>query len=476
MTVLSPTGLVIPRQPEIESDLVANYQTNIHPNINTSDDTFLGQNKQILAEAISKAYEVLEWANNQRAISTAEGKFLDDFGLQKGVSRLQATSSTLNVAIEGVDETFLPSGRLVEDPSTGVRFISSEDTRINNTKAIKVVLAPSVAALSTAYTVRVNGVDYTQNSGAGPLNMATTMAALASAIDAGTTGLTVTSSATSLTITSTDNTLEFSAVPQANMTLGTVTSLLSVKSLVEGSATIPTPSTAYRIITPVIGWNKTYPIMTSVINGRDRESDVVYRARIISSAVVGGKATMTAIRNALLNTSGVSYATVIENDTDVTVDSIPPYGIHCIVEGGTNLAIAGVIWETKGATTKTSGAITQAYTDGFGELRTVKFSRPTELSVDVEVSYSLYSEEPASVDIDDKITDAVVEYVNGLGLGLDVVATKIIPPLYKAVSGVIINSVRVKLSSSPTWLTTKVTIPSASFASTISSNVSIIIV
>ena len=51
MAGFSAEGLVIPRQPEVVADLIADEKIQIHPDVNTNPDEFLGQFNNVLANS-----------------------------------------------------------------------------------------------------------------------------------------------------------------------------------------------------------------------------------------------------------------------------------------------------------------------------------------------------------------------------------------------------------------------------------------
>lgn len=475
MAGLTAQGLVIPRLPEVVQDLVTQEQINISPYINTSSDTFLGQDNLITGEALSTLYELVEQMNNNFRLRTANGQFLDNLAALKGTFRLQPTATLGSLAIEGVNDTLVPSNSLVEDPVTKVRFMTLGNQRIFSLDCIAATLQPTTSAINTDFTVTVDGVDYTANSGSGPVDMAVTLASLASAIDAGTTGYTVTSTINTLTIISTTYTT-MDVVANGTMTYLRITNKVPVTSLLLGSSTAATSSSSWDIITPVGNWNRAYPLISTFQTGRDLELDEALRVRAQNN--VGGLArgTEPAIQNNLLNTPGVSYAVVTSNRTNATVGALPPFSFEAVVQGGEDLDVAATIWETAGDTSGIYGTTTISYTDEFGIARLVKFTRPTNLDIDIEITYSVYSEEALSVDVQDKLALAATNHINTLGLGKDVIPTRIIPSLYSATSGLAIGVVKVREHGGGSFSTASIPVSPALYAKTIVGNISFVVI
>jgi hypothetical protein len=81
----------------------------------------------------------------------------------------------------------------------------------------------------------------------------------------------------------------------------------------------------------------------------------------------------------------VLAASIIENDTDYTVNSQPPHSLEAVVRSvqtaSDNADIADTIWRNKPGGIQLLGAVSVNITDSEGYPRVVKFSRPTEVPV-----------------------------------------------------------------------------------------------
>lgn len=134
------------------------------------------------------------------------------------------------------------------------------------------------------------------------------------------------------------------------------------------------------IATPRTGW-------TSVTNASDAvpgaaaERDPALRVRRDESLTSGGSSPVDAVRAALVAVSGVSKVTVTENATNRTVDGIPPKSLWCIVQGGTDAAVAAALWAAKGGGIGTYGNTSVTVLDVGGFSRVVNFQRPTTVNM-----------------------------------------------------------------------------------------------
>ena len=132
--------------------------------------------------------------------------------------------------------------------------------------------------------------------------------------------------------------------------------------------------------------------------------------------------------------------------------------------GGTDAAVAQAIWDNHPTGIESFGSTTVQVTDSQGNTQDVDFSRPTERRVYLELDYT-YDASKYPVDGDDQVKAAVDSFTNGsltvttpsgdvidgtLGVGRDVVITRLHTAVF-TVSGIEdITAVRVGFSASPT--------------------------
>jgi uncharacterized phage protein gp47/JayE len=207
-----------------------------------------------------------------------------------------------------------------------------------------------------------------------------------------------------------------------------------IRAIELGNTSNVLASTITTIVNPLTG-------VTSVTNalgttgGADVETDEALRARYNESISLGGASTTSAIEAELLQVQNVVAAVVTENVTMATVDGIPAKAFEAMVYGGTNSDIADAIYRTKAAGIQAFGDITVPITDDNGQVHNIGFSRVAEVPVYVHVTLTTDSElfpVAGMTTIETNIikyiggTDADTTKYYGLGLGDDVVYTKII--------------------------------------------------
>ncbi len=224
---------------------------------------------------------------------------------------------------------------------------------------------------------------------------------------------------------------------------------------------------------------KTVSGVSAVINtlatsgGDESESDDELRTRFDQSISAGGSSTTSSIEAHIYAVQDVIDVDVTENETMTTVDSVPPKAISCFVYGGVDADIAQAIFETKAAGIQAYGSTVVTVTDTKGIGHQIGFSRPTVIPIYVNVTLT---KDVAIFPLNGATTieTAIIKYIgglaadsveyNGLGVGDDVIYTKIIG-LCHSVSGV--TDVDVAISTdNVTFITDNIAISSKQVALT----------
>lgn len=178
-----------------------------------------------------------------------------------------------------------------------------------------------------------------------------------------------------------------------------------------------------NIVNPIIG-------LTSVENiqqtkeGIDKETDPQARIRYKEISKGGTGSSTDAIRSALLNVTGVKSAVVKENEEDIEVDGIPPHTLYILVQGGSDEDVAKAILGKKAGGIKTFGTIEVALEDSQKIPKKIYFNRPVVQDIYIKITLSKTNSYPT--DGNQIIKDAVMEYINELSIGEDVIIYKII--------------------------------------------------
>lgn len=145
------------------------------------------------------------------------------------------------------------------------------------------------------------------------------------------------------------------------------------------------------IANPIVGFfSATNP--SDALIGQLRESNAAYRRRRDLELARKGSTTVDAIRADLLEAKDESaeplfdYVSVIENDTDNTVNGRPPHSFESLVVTGADSSdIAQAIFDAKPAGIRAYGTTTATATDSQGNTHTVGWSVPTDVLVYISV-------------------------------------------------------------------------------------------
>jgi len=431
---LEKEGLVVDRFPEVLEKIEDLEKVYIHPDIETSDDEFLGQLNNVLADRQASILELVEAVNDNFNIDTAEDKYLDDLGTLKNTPRLGSTETQGAQYFTGDFGTIINSGMLVENSSTGDRY----ETRTIYTISEDAVISCDISILnienSSDYTVIAGGTTYTFTSDS-DATTSEILNGIKALIDAdGSAKVTATVNGSLLVLDSV-NTNSFSIVISNNLSFfkGTISAYVYA---IEVGPTVAALGEVDTIATPLLTLDSTTN-PTSFLVGSYRETDEVYRLRLKTSSTISGKSTLSTMTAALRGTVGVGYASVEENDT-MAVDGSgrPAKSFEAIVQGGLDADVAQTIYDYKPLGIASYGNTSQGVTNEYGQSFTINFSRATGIVIAVRVTYSLYSEETEVSNRDDLIRQAVVDHINSLDIGEDVITGRMFSVVYGASGGI----------------------------------------
>jgi len=251
-------------------------------------------------------------------------------------------------------------------------------------------------------------------------------------------------------IVQTEDEIQFQTTEAGEIASGTVT--LNVEALVSGtSGNIPIGN-IIEIVSPIAGLDSVTNA-SATTGGLDQETDEELRDRYNKSFIQDDNAATVRIRKELLEVTDVRDAIVEENDTESTVNGVPAKSVAPFVFGGDNTAIAEAILRKKPSGIRSFGDITVTVADSEGNNHDIGFSRPTEINVYVNVTVTTDSNYPANGD--DLVITEVVKYIggtdadatvyDGLGLGQNVIWSKLVGLIPLNVAG--ITDLTVELST-----------------------------
>lgn len=194
--------------------------------------------------------------------------------------------------------------------------------------------------------------------------------------------------------------------------------------------------------------------------GRDEESDADLRERLKSAISGAGSCNVNAIRSALLRVPTVQFADVIENDTDAEDgDGRPPHSFECYVVGGENYLheIGETIFKKRPVGIQTVGDKSVTITDISGNTRTVKYSNPETIRVNVRVNVKTNTSFQANGP--ELIQANVTNYINALGIGKSLVLNTLYSHIYKVTGVSEVVTLERSTDDGATYSSSNVTIP-----------------
>lgn len=239
---------------------------------------------------------------------------------------------------------------------------------------------------------------------------------------------TFTSSASGYTITAgslfsltLDSTIEFQTLVDVEITnTSQVVSLQAVNK-----------QQTNAIITDTLTAINNYPSLTdieilTITDGTNIETDESLIARLDKNDTETGMNDFNAVSDKLNLVENVSRVRVFDNNSSITVNSVPAYTLFCQVVGGDNTAIAQCILDNKATGTPTYGNTTvSTLVDSDGYAKTIYFNRPTLKSIYVKLTLSKRNGLNIDTSNFDTYKQNTLNYINALAIGDDVPLTAI---------------------------------------------------
>lgn len=245
-------------------------------------------------------------------------------------------------------------------------------------------------------------------------------------------------------LVATESGIEFYNTIETTIATGETTCSITVECTEAGTMGNVVASDISEIVNPEAGIDSV--IGSAVISlGTDEESDYELRKRMNAAIEGSGTGNAASIRAAILKVPTVTDAIIIENDSNET-DSMgnPPHSLSCYVTGGTDYSqqIGEAIFETKASGILTNGTISVTVTDVGGYPHTVKYNITESVSITVDISIKTTADFGSESGIA-HIKDNIVDYINSLALGDEVVLSQLYGYIYSVVGVAKVTSLTV---------------------------------
>lgn len=407
---------------DVRADLEAAYRAEFGQSIDLSADSTFGKEIGILSGEFAKLWEQLEGVRAAHYPGTASGASLDGVAEFTAVTRNPAVRSAGTVYCLGALTT-IPAQSLIENASTGAQF-----------RTTAALVLPAANVLTDC--AEGAGNDLVQAAGVATLTYPGHSLGVGDFIwGAGADQAEYNIVAEILSVAGDDVTFAVDSGATSPAT-GDVTYTQVYPVAVESVEAGPVPALAGTltvIVSSVSGWDEVTNA-ADVELGALEETDAEFRTRRLAALAGLGNATLEAIRGALQAVEGVELALVYENDTDATVSSRPPHSFEAVVEGGDADDIRAALFANKAAGIETYGSTSGTVVDSQGVSHTIKFSRPADVDIWLDVTLTVDGDYPA--DGDAQVLAAILAHAETLDIGEDVIVQPYLVAAIAAVEGI----------------------------------------
>ena len=428
---LTSSGFITKTFTEIRDSIYSDLTDKLGA-LDTSDQSVVGQITTVFSSKLAEVWQAAAEVHNSGFIDTARGMHLDDKALDRGIFRLQATNTIVLATITGNNQVFIPKGSQISGFGVNSVFTLNDDVVLSNSECYKILIEVTDTNLDQ-YKLIIENTEFVYDKQAGD-NSHEIILGLIDLVNASALEVEAKVEGDYLSIEST-NLLPFNnSYINDGLKIQTITTKAYFTAIDSGF--IPAPAKSLNVIvTPVNGWLEvTNEEMGEV--GRNLETDLELKRRIYSSFDATGTATVLAVKSKLLNITGVRSVTINENYTDIQQGDLPPKSVECVVLGGNDNTIAEAIWAVKGGGIEYVGNTSVNIIDVFGTPHVIKFSRPVNLYIYVNVALTLNSSNIYPADGDAKIKQAIVDQISKLNLSDDVIYQSFYASVYN-VPGII---------------------------------------
>lgn len=378
---------------------------------------------------ISQIWELLGGLYTTGDVNSATGVYLDRLANFVGVTRKEATKTTVFPTLWGKVNTSIPKGHLTKDSNENI-FELRNALQLNDLEVSGIELKIKTDSVGSdfEFDIAESEISYTAVSGDDKESIRNKLIELIEdefpnefVFD-----------------TSKNDILKFwhnEGIPNAFVLISDDT--LEIKTV--GNEAIYDAKVAGAIYVGVGQLNQivnTISGLNQVINysqgetGTDTESDDDFRIAI-KTRQKNASGNEVAISNAVSKLEDVEYVRVYSNRTMSPIGTRPPKSFEVVVEGGDDEEIAETIFNTAPAGVQPYGTTEVTVKDDEGFNWQIGFSRPVKKYVWIKVKYTLNNEETPSFDIPQGIKDNLINWsIENLNIGLDLIYQKLYRPIY----------------------------------------------
>lgn len=432
---LTPDGPNIKRLDAIIDSLHDKLSEKWGVNTRQNPESFLNHLLTNFADELAELWEFGEDVYYSKYPSFAEGRSLDNAAQYGGSTREAAARSYYPIHCTGRDGTTLAAGTMISSTTNPPTMLALSDSReITRSSFNKVSIKIASLDMGDNYTAAINGAVFSFVPT--ELNAVSVLKGLAAAITDTDFDISVDEENALLNIESKDITTTNVLVLSENLTTETVTTIVTFGTVETGDILIPE-----GVITNIV---KADAGLLSVVNlcayiaGRDEESDVEFRQSYADKIFNRSSMMLESIRSAILNNvQGVVSVAPYENPSHEWDDyGRPPHSIEIVVDGGDSTEIAQQILQKKAGGINTFGDVEVVLPGAYDEDITIRFNRPTTIHTWFHLGITLSKTEAIPPNYVDLLRGVVLDNMEMLDAGDDVVPQQFMSELYKACSGI----------------------------------------
>lgn len=432
---LTPTGPNIKRLDVILDDLHSNLSKRWGVNTKQNPESLLNHLLTNFADAIAELWEFGEDVYYSQYPSSAEGASLDNAAQYGGSTRETAAKSYYPIHCTGLDGTVLAAGTMISSTTNPATQLALSDARmITRSSFNRAEIKIASLGAGSIYTVAINGAVFSyapkETDAVSILN------GLAETVRAEGFFVFVDDEEELLKIEAEDVTSANVLVLSENLTTATITTILTFGTVETGNILIPE-----GVITNIV---KADAGLLGVVNrctyiaGRDEESDIEFRQSYADKIFNRSSMMLESIRSTILNNvQGVVSVAPYENASHVWDEyGRPPHSIEIVVDGGDSAEIAMQILDKKAGGINTYGDTEVIVPGRYDEDIPIRFSRPTMIYIWFHLGITLSKTEAIPPNYVDLLRGVILENMDALDAGKDVVPQQFMSQLYRACSGI----------------------------------------
>lgn len=435
---LTPQGPNIKRLDVILDEMHESMSNKLKANTKQNPQSLLNHLLTNVADRIAELWEYGSDVYYSQYPTTAEGSSLDNAAQFGGTTREMPAKSYYSVLCTGLDGTTVPADTLIAtDTNPAINLTLTEDAQITRSAFNKAVVVLAAENPTSVLSMALNGELYSANDLEGLAQTVTDEAFEVSYEDG------------KLIVEAVDTASSNTMVLSENLTTETVASVITFATVDYGDIVIPN-GVITKIVKTVAGL-QTVENVGSYVAGRLTETDVEMRQSYIDKIYSRSSAMLESIKSAILeNVQGVLSVAPYENDTNET-DSMgrPPHSVEIVVDGGNATEIAQQILNTKAGGISTYGDVETVLHGVYGEDIAIRFNRPAYVYVWFQVGVTLSANTNPPTNYADLIKQTILECMEDVQAGCDVVPQKFTTALYKNVSGIDYFDIRLHATKAP---------------------------